>query len=127
MTTNPYGMARFTQKIALITGGASGIGRATALRLGAEGAHVIVADKNKQMGDQTIAQIEQAGGAASFMEVDLADDAAVKVASQVVAERFPALHILVNNAAVLRIGKIEDGEWLAGGKSKPELACAAGC
>ena len=113
MATNPYGMTRFKQKVALVTGGASGIGRATALRLAAEGAHVIIADKNKQMGDQTIAQIEEAGGAASFLEVDLADDAAVKAASQVVAARFPALHILVNNAAVLRVGKIEDGEWLA--------------
>jgi len=113
MATNPYGMTRFKQKVALVTGGASGIGRATALRLAAEGAHVIIADKNKQMGDQTIAQIEEAGGAASFLEVDLADDAAVKAASEVVTERFPALHILVNNAAVLRVGKIEDGGWLA--------------
>lgn len=113
MTINPYGMTRFTNKVALITGGASGIGRATALRLAAEGAHVIIVDKNEQMGQQTVAQIEQGGGVASFIDVDLADDAAVKAAAQTVAERFPALHILVNNAAVLRIGKIEDGEWLA--------------
>ncbi len=113
MTTNPYGMTRFANKVALITGGASGIGRATALRLAAEGAHVIVVDNNRQMGQQTIEQIEQAGGAGSFMEVDLADDAAVKAAGDVVAERFAALHILVNNAAVLRVGAIEDGTWLA--------------
>jgi NAD(P)-dependent dehydrogenase (short-subunit alcohol dehydrogenase family) len=113
MTTNPYGMTRFKHKVALITGGASGIGRATALRLAAEGAQVIVVDKNGQLGQQTVAQIEQAGGKGSFMAVDLADDAAVKAAGQAIAERFPALHILVNNAAVLRVGKIEDGEWLA--------------
>ncbi|CAN5426395.1 glucose 1-dehydrogenase [soil metagenome] len=113
MSTNPYGMTRFKQKVALITGGASGIGRATALRLAAEGAQVIIVDKDVAMGQQTVAQIAQAGGTGSFMEVDLADDGAVKAAGQAVADHFPALHILVNNAAVLRIGKIEDGAWLA--------------
>lgn len=113
MTVNPYGMTRFTNKVALITGGASGIGRATALRLAAEGAHVIIVDKNGLMGQQTVAQIEQAGGGGNFIEVDLADDDAVKAAAAAVAEQFPALHILVNNAAVLRVGTIEDGAWLA--------------
>jgi len=112
-TTNPYGMTRFTNKVALITGGASGIGRATALRLAAEGAHVIIVDKNGSMGQQTVAQIEQAGGDGNFIEVNLADDEAVKAAAAAVAEQFPALHILVNNAAVLRVGTIEDGAWLA--------------
>lgn len=113
MTTNPYGMTRFTNKVALITGGASGIGRATALRLAREEAQVIIVDKNAQMGHQTVEQIEQEGGVGVFIEADLADDEAVKAAAYAVAERFPALHILVNNAAVLRAGTIEDGAWLA--------------
>jgi 3-oxoacyl-[acyl-carrier protein] reductase len=106
-------MTRFTHKVALITGGASGIGRATALRLAAEGAHVIIADKHGQLGQQTVAQIEEAGGAGTLLEVDLADDASVQAAGAAVVERFPALHILVNNAAILRVGTIEDGAWLA--------------
>ena len=113
MMTNPYGMTRFQHKVALITGGASGIGRATALRLAAEGAHVIIADKNGGLGQQTVAQIEETGGAATLLAVDLADDAAVQAAGATIAAQFPALHLLVNNAAILRVGTIEDGAWLA--------------
>ena len=113
MTTNLYGMRRFESKIALVTGGASGIGRATANRLAAEGAQVIIADSNPDMADKAVTEIEGDGGAAIYMEVDLADDAAVEAVGRSVAEQFPALHILVNNAAILRQGRIEDGGWIA--------------
>lgn len=112
MSINPYGMTRFQNKVALITGGASGIGRATALRLAAEGAHVIVADKNRTLGQATVAQIEETGGAGTSIAVDLADDTSVQAAGAAVAGRFPAVHMLVNNAAILRVGTIEDGAWL---------------
>lgn len=59
MSANPYGMARFGGKAALVTGGASGIGRATAVRLAAEGAHVFVADLNAVMGVQAVEQIRE--------------------------------------------------------------------
>ena len=112
MQTNPWGTIRFTDKVALITGGASGIGRATANRLAAEGAHVIIADNNAEMAQQTVTQIEEAGGKALFVETDLADDESVIAAARAVTEKFSALHTLVNNAAILRSGKIEDGAWL---------------
>ena len=112
-TTNRYGMARFVNKVALITGGASGIGRATAVRLAAEGAHVIIVDRDVHMGQQSVSQIKEAGGTATFMEVDLASDEAIEAMAAVVARQFPALHILVNNAAVLKRGRIEGGEWLS--------------
>lgn len=112
MQTNPWGTIRFTDKVALITGGASGIGRATANRLAAEGAHVIIADKNVDMANQAVSEIQEAGGKALFIEVDLADDESVQAAAQEVAEKFSALHILVNNAAIARGGKIEDGGWI---------------
>ena len=102
MLNNPWGTVRFTDKVALITGGASGIGRATANRLAAEGAHVIIADKDVPLANQAVSQIEADGGKASHIEVDLADDEAVAACGWAVAERFPALHMLVNNAAILR-------------------------
>ncbi len=111
MSANPYGMARFEGKAALVTGGASGIGRATAVRLAAEGAHVFVADLNAAMGIQAVEQIRESGGSASFIEVDLADDAAVEASARAVAREVSALHSLVNNAALLRRGRIESGDW----------------
>ena len=62
MTTNLYGMRRFENKIALVTGGASGIGRATANRLAAEGAQVIIADNNPDMANKAVSEIEQDDG-----------------------------------------------------------------
>ena len=111
MLNNPWGTVRFTDKVALITGGASGIGRATAKRLAAEGAHVIIADNNVPLANRAVSQIEADGGKASHIEVDLGGDEAVTACGQTVAERFPALHMLVNNAAILRHGRIEDGSW----------------
>lgn len=111
MHANPHQIRRFENKIALITGGASGIGRATANRLADEGAHAIIADLNAEMGNRAVSQIEEAGGEATFLHVDLSDDTSVRKAGQIVSETFPTLHMLVNNAAILRIGNIEDGEW----------------
>ena len=112
MNTNQWGTIRFTDKVALITGGASGIGRATANRLAAEGAHVIIADINADMANKAVSEIQEAGGKALFIEVDLADDESVNAATSAVSEKFSALHFLINNAAVVRTGRIEDGKWL---------------
>lgn len=112
MSVNSWGMARFEGKTALVTGGASGIGRATADRLAGEGAHVIIADLNFDMANQAVAQIRATGGSASFAHLDLTDDASIEACAQAVSETVSALHLLVNNAAILRLGRIEDGGWL---------------
>ena len=112
MTPNPYEMNRFQGKTALVSGGASGIGRATAQRLAAEGAHTLIADLNAELADQTVSQIRAAGGSAARVHVDLADDNSVERAAHAVAEEVSALHLLVNNAAILRMGSIEDGGWI---------------
>ena len=112
MNHNSYGMCRFSGKVALVTGGASGIGRATAARLVAEGAEVIIAGKNVELGQQTNSSIEVGSGKVSFIAVDLANDESVRSAAQMVADQYPALHLLVNNAAIVRQGRIEDGSWL---------------
>lgn len=108
MQTNPLGTIRFRDKIALVTGGASGIGRATANRLASEGAHVIIADKNADMARQAVSEIQETGGKANYIAVDIADDESVRTAAHAVAEKFSALHLFVNNAAILRTGKIEE-------------------
>ncbi|MBI1299663.1 glucose 1-dehydrogenase [bacterium] len=112
MTVNPYGMTRFTGKVALITGGASGIGRATAQRLAAEGAQVIVVDNNAEMGQKTVDGITSEGGSAIFLHGDLADDESIAALALAMRERFVTLDMLVNNAAIHRPGRIEDGGWL---------------
>lgn len=113
MDSSAYDMHRFTGKSALVTGGASGIGRATALRLAAEGAQVWIVDNNATLGAQTVSQIEAAGGVAHLVQADLADDDAVYAVGRTLAAATPALHMLVNNAAVLRVGTIGDGAWVA--------------
>ena len=66
MTMNPHGIRRFQGRVALVTGGASGIGRATAARLADEGARVIVADNNAELGAETVGHPRDAGGDASW-------------------------------------------------------------
>lgn len=112
MALNPNTSSRFEGKTALVSGGASGIGRATAERLAAEGARVFIADVNAAMADQTVAQIRAAGGSAARVHVDLAEDGSVENCARAVAAEVSALHILVNNAAILRQGRIEDGSWI---------------
>ena len=99
-------------QVAIVTGAAQGMGAAIAGRLAAEGARVIIADNSSDMANKAVSEIEADGGNAVYMEVDLADDTAVEAIGRAVAEEFSALHILVNNAAILRQGRIEDGGWL---------------
>lgn len=61
----------FASKVVLITGGGSGIGRATAMLFAAHGAHVVVSDVNEKGGNDTVTQITQAKGKASFIKADV--------------------------------------------------------
>lgn len=86
-------------KRALVTGAASGIGRAIALAFAAEGARLIIADRRPA--EETAGAIRAAGGEADCVPTDVADEAAVLRLFEAVAERFGGLDILVNNAGVL--------------------------
>jgi NAD(P)-dependent dehydrogenase (short-subunit alcohol dehydrogenase family) len=74
---------------------------------------VIIVDRDVQLGNQAVSRIKEAGGLATLMAVDLANDEAIEAMAATIAQQFSALHILVNNAAVLARGRIEGGEWLA--------------
>lgn len=93
-------MSRVIDKIALVTGGSSGIGRGCAIRLAEEGARVAVTDIDAEMGAQTVSLITDAGGTAQFIEHDVTrEDHWEHVIEQVKAE-WGGLHILINNAGI---------------------------
>jgi NAD(P)-dependent dehydrogenase (short-subunit alcohol dehydrogenase family) len=93
-------MKTFQDKVVLITGGTSGIGRATALAFAAEGAKVVVAGRRKNEGAESVALVEQAGGQGLFVRADVSveEDVASMVAQTI--EAFGRLDFAFNNAGV---------------------------
>ena len=95
-------MRRFERKAALVTGAASGIGRATAVRLAEEGARVAVADVQLEALEEVAAGIPELGAEAIAVPCDVADPMAVRAAVQATVDRFGALDVLCNIAGILR-------------------------
>lgn len=91
---------RLKGKVALVTGGASGIGRATALQFAQEGAAVVVADLNAAAGEALVSEIVRGGGQALFISVDVCDEASVKSMVNKTVERFGGLDCAFNNAGI---------------------------
>lgn len=100
-------MASLDGKVALITGAASGIGKAIALLYAKEGAAVAIADINQQAADAAAAEIEAAGGRAIGVVMDVTDEAAVNAGTEQVVAAFGRLDILISNAGVQIINPIE--------------------
>jgi 3-oxoacyl-[acyl-carrier protein] reductase len=92
--------ARLSNKVALVTGAGAGIGRAIALRFGAEGADVVVNDINAASAADTAQAIVGAGGSAIGVAADVADKAQVDRLFDVTLERFQTIDVLVNNASL---------------------------
>lgn len=91
---------RLAKKVAIITGAATGIGRAAALLFAREGARVVVADVDEEGGRETVALIEEAGGEALYVRVDVTRPADVERMVRTAVETYGRLDVLFNNAAV---------------------------
>ena len=101
-------MKRLEGRVAVVTGAASGIGRATALRLADEGAAVLVTDVNVDAGEKTALQIRDAGGRAVFARHDVASEADWEAACAKAVEEFGGIDVLVNNAGMGDLATIEE-------------------
>jgi NAD(P)-dependent dehydrogenase (short-subunit alcohol dehydrogenase family) len=103
--TGGYAMAgRVDGKVALVTGGASGIGRATALTFAREGAKLVVADMNEEGGQQTVHMITENGGEATFVQVDVISASAVEALISKTVETYGRLDCAHNNTGISGIG-----------------------
>ena len=93
-------MARLSEKIAFVTGGARGIGRAIVEKFAAEGAQVTFADVDEQAGHLTQAELSTAGVRADFCRADITVEADIQAAIERIVQRHGTLDVLVNNAGV---------------------------
>ena len=100
-------MGRVDGKVAIVTGGASGMGKADAQLLAAEGARVVVADLNEADGQAVVAAI---GDHAIFLRLNVTDEDNWQSVIAATVEKFGQLDILVNNAGVIALGSIVDTE-----------------
>src|SRR5919205_664259 len=91
---------RVEGKVALVTGGASGVGRATALTFAREGAKLVVADMNDEGGHQTVHMIMENGGESTFIQVDVTSTSAVEAMISKTVETYGRLDCVHNNAGI---------------------------
>ena len=101
-------------KVAIITGAATGIGRATALLFAREGASVIVADINEDDAQRTVADIKGEGADARFVRADMSEAEDVQALMERAAEEMGGIDVIVNNAGAQRSGAVtefQESEW----------------
>ena len=99
---------RLQDKVAIVTGGAAGIGRAICELFSEEGARVVIADIDSDGGNETAGLIADAGGDAVFVETDVSDEAQVANLVESAVGSYGGVNVLVNDAAAFVFGKVED-------------------
>ena len=98
---------RFSGKVALVTGGTSGIGKATAMEFARAGAKVVLTGRRDKEGAQVVAEIKKLGGDAAFVRADVAKDADVKAMVDFTVDKYGRLDVAFNNAGVEWKGPLE--------------------
>jgi len=96
------------KRVAVITGGASGIGKETAIKFASKGDRVVVADFNEQLGDETIAQIIADGGEAIFVKTDVSKYEDVESLIQKTVDTYGRIDVMFNNAGIGRVTPVLD-------------------
>ncbi len=113
--TPPQAPGRFGARVAVVTGGASGIGRATAELFAAEGAAVVIGDWTAEAGTATVAGVRERGGRAHFVQVDVSKRAGAERLARETVETFGGIDILVNAAGIglpnHTVETTEEDEW----------------
>src|SRR6478735_6783969 len=101
-------MARFSNKVIVITGAASGIGEGAARRFAEEGATLVLGDIDKAALDKLAGELH---GTVETREIDVSDRAACEALVQAAIDRFSRIDVLVNDAGVDHLGKVDEGEF----------------
>lgn len=105
---------RFEKKVCLVSGGGSGIGRAACERFATEGGRVVVIDLNEEHGQATVKSIIGAGGEAIFAQADVSNSAQVQAAINAAVDKWRAIHVIVNDAAMMTfkpIVELAEDDW----------------
>jgi NAD(P)-dependent dehydrogenase (short-subunit alcohol dehydrogenase family) len=114
MTIDPNSKKVLVGKVALITGGASGIGRASALLFAREGASVAVVDLDPQAGEAVVQEIVRAGGKAIFERADVTQADECKLTVRRTVSELGGIHVLFNNAGIIRrasVVELSEEDW----------------
>lgn len=105
---------RLENKVVIITGGASGIGRETALLFAREGAKIVIADINEKKGEEVASEIQKLGGIALFIKMDVCNREEIKTMVETVMRRHGKIDILINNGGIIQdafLSKMTEEQW----------------
>lgn len=111
---NNPGYGRLKDKVAIVTGGAAGIGRAICELFSKEGAKVVIADIDEESGNETLRLVQATGAEAIFVRTDVSSEVDVEAMIKTSVDTFGEINVLINDAAAFVYGEIEnitDAEW----------------